>query len=73
VSISASLARYPGYLRRLLLHDSSFVLLGLAVLILVAGCILIFPRALVPDTLLDKQRTMPLGSSPPRGTTPAPR
>jgi hypothetical protein len=40
VSIPASLARYPGYLRRLLLHDSGFVLLGLAVLILVAGLLL---------------------------------
>jgi Pentapeptide repeats (8 copies) len=50
-----------GWLTSNLLHNSGFALLGLAVLILVAGCILVFPRALIPDTLLDKRRVMPLG------------
>jgi hypothetical protein len=50
-----------GWLMSNLLHDSGFVLLGLAVLILVVGCFLVFPRALVPDTLLDEHSVMPLG------------
>jgi len=50
-----------GWLTSNLLHDSGFVLLGLAVLVLVAGCIIVFPRALIPDTLLDKRGAMPLG------------
>jgi hypothetical protein len=50
-----------GSLTSNLVHDAGFVLLGLAVLILVVGCFLVFPRALVPDTLLDERQVMPLG------------
>jgi hypothetical protein len=50
-----------GWLTSNLLRDSGFVLLGLAVLVLVAGCIFVFPRALIPDTLLDEHRVMPIG------------
>jgi hypothetical protein len=50
-----------GWLTSDLLHDFGFVLLGLAVLVLVAGCILVFPRALIPDTLLAERRGMRIG------------
>jgi hypothetical protein len=50
-----------GWLTSDLLHDFGFVLLGLAVLVLVAGCILVLPRALIPDTLLAERRGMRIG------------